>query len=129
MPDHTVARHDDRDAVVMVRHSHGSRSPGLSQLFCDLAVRPRLTVGNLEQFTPDGNLKRGTLKIQGEIEVRKPALKVFLDLGNEDAVRLSVENRPLWNLLTKMDRSEPLLSRGECQLPYRRVDHSELHGR
>jgi len=129
MPDDTVARDDDRDAVVVVRHSHRSRCSGLSQFFGDLAVRPRLAVGNLQQFAPHGNLKRRALKIEREVELGPPPLEVFLYLGLADAVRLRIESRPLWNALTKMNRSEPLLRRGERQHPYGRVDHNKLHGR
>src|SRR5262245_30944256 len=104
--DNAVTRNNDRNSVVVIRHSHSARSSGLAQLFRDLAIRAGFTVGNLEQFPPDGHLKWGAVQVEREIEPGALLLEVFLKLGDENAICLDVHNSALWNAASEMKRSQ-----------------------
>ena len=109
MTDDTMTRHDDRKAVVMIGHSYGSRSGWFADSFGDLTVVRVSPVWNPQQFMPDGHLKRRSLKIQWEIELRSMPLEVFRNLPKENPVRFFIADAALWNLASKMDRNESLI--------------------
>src|SRR5581483_30932 len=127
MPYHAMARHDDGNPIVVIRHPHRSRGSRLSQLSGNLAVRAGLAIRNLQELAPDGYLKICPVEIQREIENGPPPLEVFLDLLDINAGRFRIENRALWNAPSKMDRSEPFSVGNERQLAQRRFDHRTFH--
>src|SRR5580765_7232602 len=105
MSDDTMTRNDDRNAIVMVRHSYSSCRGRLSEFFRNFAVSPCLSVRNLQQLTPDGQLKRRSAKIQRKIELCSSPLEVFLNLPDVNFVRSCVNHSVMWNLGSKMDRN------------------------
>ncbi len=70
MSDNTMTRNDDSNAVVVIRHSDGSCRGWFAEFSGDLTVSACFSVRNLQQFTPDSHLKRRSLKIQREVELR-----------------------------------------------------------
>ena len=86
MSDDTMTRNHDRKAIVVIRHSYGSRRGWFAEFSGDLTVSACFSVRNLQQFTPDGHLKRRSLKIQREFERRSMPLEVFRNLPNANSV-------------------------------------------
>src|SRR6187399_1566857 len=76
----------------MVGHSDGSRRAWLPQGSGDVDVGTGGTIGDFSQFVPYGRLKRGTLNVHGEIELRAFAFEIFLKLDDSLTVGLIVNN-------------------------------------
>src|SRR5690348_14463309 len=75
-----MARHDDADWVVPIRQADGAKRCWCSDLTCDLAVRPRLTVGNGQQRLPHLPLKCCADEVQINVEFGQLTGEVRLQL-------------------------------------------------
>src|SRR5438876_1072706 len=107
MTDNAMAWNDNRNRVAVVGHAYSSRRARLAQTPCDLTIGSSFSIRDTQQLLPDCDLKRRAVKIQGEIESRTRSLKIFFDLLDEQTIRRRVDHPTLWNMLSKMDGSEP----------------------
>ena len=78
--DHSMARNDDADGVVSVGQPHRPRGSGPADLACDLPIRRGLSIGDIEQGSPDSPLERGSLESEGDVELGELAIEVGLEL-------------------------------------------------
>lgn len=75
-----MARHDQRQGVGTAGEANGLARPRLAHGLCQVAVRGRLAVGNLEHLPPDGVLEVAALKFIDQVELSPTSSQKFLHL-------------------------------------------------
>ena len=98
-----MARDHNGNWILMIGHSDGPRGTRLPQCPGNVSVRSRVSVRNLQQFFPNGDLERSPSEIQRHIELCSITLKVFIELLDEYLVGRDVHNTVLWDAAAKTD--------------------------
>ena len=88
--EHPVAGHDDADRVAAVGESHGSGRRGFADPGREFAVGDRLSVGDLQEGTPDRGLERGAGEGQRKVEDGALTGEVLRQLGDDLGERCGV---------------------------------------
>lgn len=83
--DHAVARDDNRNRVLTIRHPNSSDRFGVADSLGKLAVRRGRPVRNVTQFFPDELLKTCPFKPNRDVKLMSLPLKVLLELLNQRA--------------------------------------------
>jgi hypothetical protein len=60
--DHPMAGHQDGNGIASVRESHRPRCIRIADMFRELTVAPRFSVGNLGERVPDALLEFGAFQ-------------------------------------------------------------------
>ena len=75
-----MARHDERDRIRAIRHTHRPHGYGTAHRARDIRVATTVPIRNLEQPRPDVLLERRSTKVERNIEVGSAALEILQNL-------------------------------------------------
>ena len=74
---HTVARNDNGNGIVMIGLPNGARCAGPADLPRDVSIRTGLAIGNAQQLLPHTLLKRSAFWRESEVEYLAFADKIL----------------------------------------------------
>lgn len=117
-----MAGHDDGDRVPIVRHADRPESLRLPDGACDVGVRTRFAVGDVQQSPPAPHLEWGAAQVEGKRELPALAREIFVELASKELCFLRgffPEKVPVflrWEVPTiEFESHEPFFGDGEVE--------------
>src|SRR5690349_10651810 len=127
-PDDAMAWDDDDDRIRAVRGSDGASGGRITDASRELAVRDRLSVGDVQQRVPDAHVERRPLRPKGDLERLALSVEVLAELRLDRADMLActrIAGRFSWSQSAAREEQlgNPVIAGARDERADRRVEH------